>query len=85
MRYVVTEIEGYRITPGRGTSHSKSSPGTAFAIIDTLWNHRIVAQFETERGAHIRANQRPVAEVRAEAATRCDLLNRLDEIARAVA
>jgi hypothetical protein len=42
-RYVVTELSGF-LSIARG----KARPGTSFQVIDTLWNHRLIAMWRTE-------------------------------------
>jgi len=84
MRYVVTEIEGYAIVLPLRMKNSTGGvrPGIACHVIDTAYNHRVVFHARTEDidGNMSHAERRRT--VRERAATRCDLLNRLDEIAR---
>src|SRR6476469_1297965 len=91
MRYVVTEIAGdlkaRRFSGGGSMLHGRHMAGLSVHVLDTAFNHRIVFTARTEdlpSGGNIapRTGDERRADVRAAAATRCDLLNRLDEIAR---
>lgn len=75
-RYIVREIEGWR------TSESRGKPGIECVVLDTAWNHRRVASFTSEQFVSGISRRAMFARARTESATRCDLLNRLDEIAR---
>jgi len=89
MRYVVTEIEGDwmpRVYGGKMDS-ARHGAGLSVHVLDVPYNRRVVFTARTEdlpSGGNItpRTNDERRAEVREAAATRCDLLNRLDEIAR---
>ena len=86
MRYVVTEMWGYNLTLPvcEKKSSGNSREGLAVQVLDTAWNHRVVfsAKSEDYVGGGGRTRVTAFAHVRELAATRCDLLNRLDEIAR---
>lgn len=86
MRYVVTEIEGY-LQP---STSSAVRQGLSVHVEDTAFNRRVVFTARTEDfnsnaldddGMPMDREQRR-ALIRERAAVRCDLLNRLDEIAR---
>jgi hypothetical protein len=80
-RYVVRELEGYRITlPIRLLAYN-AKPGIECVVLDTAWNHRQVANFTAEQFRGNRSRRAMFAACREAAANRCDLLNRLDEIA----
>ncbi len=85
MRYVVTEIEGYAIRLPMGERNGSAKAGLSVQVVDTAWNHSVVAVFRSETGQSRWgvAGMREYA--REQARTRCDLLNRLDEIARSAA
>lgn len=92
-RYVVTEIEGDLWPRGSGGGSMDSErhrAGLSVHVLDVPFGRRIVFTARTEdlpSGGNIapRTSEERRAEVRAAAATRCELLNRLDEIARGVA
>jgi hypothetical protein len=79
-RYVVRETEGWRIR--FPIKQSGEVPGIECVVLDTLYNHRQVASFTSESFLGSGDNSVMRGMAREAAATRCDLLNRLDEIAR---
>jgi hypothetical protein len=82
-RYVVRETEGWQIRlPIREVG---KVPGIECVVLDTACNHRQVASFTSESFNGYGDNAVMRAKAREAAATRCDLLNRLDEIGRGVA
>ena len=81
-RYVVRETEGYRIASPIRLLAFDALPGIECVVLDTAWNYRWVASFTSEQFRGNRSRALMFARAREAAATRCDLLNRLDEIAR---
>lgn len=81
-RYVVRECEGYRITARIKRLAYHARPGLECVVLDTAWNYRQVASFTSEvewpNLGWLAMRER----TREKAAARCDVLNRLDEIAR---
>ena len=73
VRYVVTEIEGYPLKP-----HGSRLPSLSCHVIDTMWNHRLVATFRSEDRKGI-PRWRGRSRTRELAAERAALLNRVDE------
>jgi hypothetical protein len=81
-RYVVRECEGYRIAPTIKRLAYHALPGVECVVLDTAWNHRRVVSFSSEQYGPKLGRARMIAAAREDAATRCDLLNALDEIGR---
>jgi hypothetical protein len=80
-RYVVTEVEGWEIRPV--IREQGPLPGLSVHVLDTAWNHRIVATYRSERVPGIqnltRGEKRAVIRERAERLAA--LLTALDEVA----
>jgi hypothetical protein len=68
MRFVVTAIEGH-LAPQTGGG---ALPGVSFHVVDTCWNHRLVATYRSEDigGSTMRAERRLRSRGRAEAHAR---------------
>ena len=69
-RFVVTELEGYAINQPNFVSSGNQSTGMSYHVLDTRWNHQLVATYRTEdyrygrRGAGNRGGILSTAETR---------------------
>ena len=84
-RYVVRECEGYKINFPLRRLAFHAQTNIECVVLDTAWNHRLVASFTSEQFSNGRSRAEGFALARHHAAVRCEALNRLDEIARGVA